>query len=356
MTENGQRRHIVAVDDEAAIRKLLELTLSAAGYQVTTFDRPQKALSALKEGLTPDVILSDVSMPGMNGFEFCEAVRAEESMQGIPFVFLTALSEHASMRQGMTSGADDYLTKPFNRKELLQAVESRINRFASIRPPAKAQQNTVQAVGFGKALVSQQGERIEWDSLKALELFFYFLENPSGTTTFEVAEALWPGKTETKASSSFHTTLHRLRKALGPNAIRISNRRYFMDGDSNIIYDVANYRNTVAHAKKTHALTAYLAAMELYHGDFLSNLDSEWINETRSVLQTQHLELLVTAAELAKNQGKYEEATEIYQKMTTYDPYSESAWESLAEIWELRGFPALAAEARRRFSAIMDDF
>lgn len=136
--EHRTDRLVVAVDDEPSVRKLIDLILSAAGFSVLTFERPQDALSELESGLRPDVIVSDVTMPGMDGFAFCRAVRATAELRAVPFLFLTALDERASMRQGMLLGADDYLTKPFVKRELVEAVERRLARFAEIRRPAGA--------------------------------------------------------------------------------------------------------------------------------------------------------------------------------------------------------------------------
>lgn len=167
----GAGRLVLAVDDEPAIRKLLELTLAAADFAVLSFGHPRDALEELHNGLHPDVILSDVTMPGMNGFEFCEAVRELPGLQGVPFLFLTALHERAHMRRGMSLGADDYLTKPFDRHELVGAVEGRIARFAEIRTPVTGK---LHVHGFGAPLIEKGRRRLERDSLRCLSCFFTF--------------------------------------------------------------------------------------------------------------------------------------------------------------------------------------
>lgn len=349
----GGGRLVLAVDDEPSIRKLLELTLAAADFAVLSFDRPQSALDELRNGLHPDVILSDVTMPGMNGFEFCGAVRELPGMQGVPFLFLTALNERAHMRQGMTLGADDYLTKPFDRQELISAVAGRIARFAEIRAPAAGK---LRVGGFGTPVIERGKRRLEWDSLKALELLFYLLEHRGGASTFEVAEALWPGKTEAKASSSFHTTLYRLRKAVGGEVVQSANRRYYLHSDFEVDYDVERYRRAAATARTSRNPGDLLRATELYGGGFLVGIDSDWAEDTRVDLHAAHLELLVGAAEDALRSGAYENATRFYTAITEHEPYSESAWEALADLWERRGHTARAQEVRERFETLMNDF
>ena len=349
----GAGRLILAVDDEPGIRKLLELTLNTADFAVLSFERPRDALEELENGLHPDVILSDVTMPGMSGFEFCEAVRELPGLQGTPFLFLTALYERAHMRRGMSLGADDYLTKPFDRQELISAVESRIARFAEIRTPAAGK---LRVRGFGPPVIEKGRHRLEWDSLKALELLFYLLEHRDGSSTFEVAEALWPGKTEAKASSSFHTTLYRLRKAVGGEIIQSSNRRYYLHSGFRVDYDVEHYRAAAASARSSRAMSDYERAAELYRADFLLGVDSDWAEDTRLDLHAAHLDLLVSAAEGAAQSGHYESAVRFYSAITEHEPYSESAWESLAELWERRGHANRAAEVRGRFQSLMNDF
>ena len=343
---------VLAVDDDPTNLKLIEMSLAGAGYAVLTFDRARSALAEIQEGLRPDVIISDVSMPLMDGFNFYGKVREIQELRGVPFLFLTAMGEREYIRYGMSIGADDYVTKPFQRDELVQAVSVRLQRVAELRRPLEG---AVKVEGFGNPLVERDGERLNWDSLKALELLFYLLENRSGVSTFEVAEALWPGKTEAKASSSFHTTLYRLRKVMGGELIESANRRYYLHSKFDIDYDVDRYRALTKEARETGRLELYARAAGLYKGDFLSGFDSEWVEAVRMGLHNEQLTLLLGAAERSQNAGELEAATRYYQKMTEHDPYSESAWEGLANLWESRGDFHKAAEARERFGAFMMD-
>ena len=128
---------VLAVDDEPALLKITERTLQRGGYAVLTFDDPRDALAEMVEGLRPDVIVSDIHMPVIDGYEFYRKVRDLPELRAVPFLFLTALEDRASMRKGMALGADDYLTKPFRAEELLDAVEVRLKRIAELRTPAR---------------------------------------------------------------------------------------------------------------------------------------------------------------------------------------------------------------------------
>lgn len=341
---------VMVVDDEPGTLKVTELSLAGAGYAVLTFDNPLEALEELDEGLRPDVIVSDISMPGMDGFEFYGKARAIQELRAVPFLFLTAMEDRSSMRRGMALGADDYLTKPFDKAELLEAVDVRLKRIAELRQPLEG---VVTAKAFGHPVITRDGERLDWDSLKALELLFYLLEHRSGVTTFEVAEALWPGKSESKASSSFHTTLYRLRKVMGGELVESANRRYYLHSKFNIEYDVDRYRRASQQARESGDLRDYEAALEVYQGHFLVGFDSSWIETLRLNLQAEHLTLLQAAAERAEEQHDLKQATSLYQKMTEHEPFSEVAWARLATVWEARGERGKAHDARERFERLL---
>ena len=120
-------KKILIVDDDDILRSVLKHTLEQQGYQVTIVASATQALKSFAEN-TPDLIVSDVSMPDMDGFEFCRILRSQPSGQLIPFIFLSARSELEDRIQGHSMGADDYLTKPFEIKELIAKIESAIER------------------------------------------------------------------------------------------------------------------------------------------------------------------------------------------------------------------------------------
>ncbi len=343
---------VLAVDDEPGMLKLTEIALTSSGYEVVAFDDPRDALDELRGGLRPDVIVSDISMPTLDGFEFYAAVREVPELRSVPFLFLTAHDDRGTMRRGMSLGADDYLTKPFAREELADAVEVRLRRVAELRRPLEG---AVTARGFGHPIVERDGERLDWDSLKALELLFYLLEHRSGVGTFEVAEALWPGKSESRASSSFHTTLYRLRKVMGGEMVESANRRYYLHDKFSIDYDVDRYRALAQQARAKGRQEDYLRAIDLYRGPFLAQFESSWIESLRAVLQGEQLTLLESAAEAALEGGDLVGATGLYQRMTEHEPYSEAGWEGLARAWRERGEPGRARDALERFDRIMRD-
>ncbi|MBI3072906.1 MAG: response regulator [Deltaproteobacteria bacterium] len=116
-------KKILVVDDDEAIRRLEEKILSSQGYQVRTARDGNEALQALKEG-TFHLILLDVMMPGLNGFEVGQAVKGDPATAEIPIVFVTAKGDTEAQREGYRSGGMLYLTKPFTSTKLLSVVKT----------------------------------------------------------------------------------------------------------------------------------------------------------------------------------------------------------------------------------------
>ena len=114
---------ILAVDDNKQNLDLLRKSLTSAQYEVITASDGATALH-LVESDSPDLVLLDVMMPGMSGYEVCERIRANEATRVLPVVMLTALHEMSHRIRGIEAGADDFLSKPFNREELLTRVKS----------------------------------------------------------------------------------------------------------------------------------------------------------------------------------------------------------------------------------------
>ena len=120
---------IVVMEDDAGTRTLIASVLKKDGHEVLAAADGAQGL-ALVRGQVPDLVISDVQMPGMNGFDMLAEMRRDPALSSIPVILLTSLQERAHMRIGMTSGADDYITKPFRAAELRQAVDAQLNKRA----------------------------------------------------------------------------------------------------------------------------------------------------------------------------------------------------------------------------------
>jgi DNA-binding NarL/FixJ family response regulator len=124
-------RRLLVVDDDPGLLRAVAETLRAEGYEVTTARRGAEALTRIAESL-PDLIVSDIRMPGMDGYELVRNLRASARTKLIPLIFLTAKDETADRIAGFRSGVDAYLTKPFEPDELVAVVANILRRVESM--------------------------------------------------------------------------------------------------------------------------------------------------------------------------------------------------------------------------------
>lgn len=115
-------KKIVLAEDEPQIARLIEFKLKKEGYSVTWKENGEEALKAIKED-KPDLILLDIMMPVMDGYEVLRRVKEDENLRSIPVIMLTARAQEKDVVKGIDMGAEDYITKPFHPAELLARVK-----------------------------------------------------------------------------------------------------------------------------------------------------------------------------------------------------------------------------------------
>lgn len=119
-----RREKILVVDDSPAITRLLASVLTQEGYHVVTTNQPKQA-EVLVRSESPDLVVLDVCMPGIDGWELCRRIRSEHRM---PILILTVLGDAADIERTFRAGADAYMTKPFVINELLERIQRLLNR------------------------------------------------------------------------------------------------------------------------------------------------------------------------------------------------------------------------------------
>jgi len=118
---------ILIAEDERDIRELIAFTLEFGGFQVLSATNGEEAVELARQH-RPDLIILDVRMPKMTGYEACRILKSQEETRAIPVVFLSAKGQEAEIRQGMEAGADAYILKPFAPDELIQQVRAILDR------------------------------------------------------------------------------------------------------------------------------------------------------------------------------------------------------------------------------------
>lgn len=122
-------KKVLFIEDDTVVRENTAELLELAEYNVLTAANGKAGFELAKQEL-PDIIICDIMMPELDGYGVLQALAKETSTQHIPFIFLSAKTEHKDIRRGMDLGADDYLTKPFEEEELISAIESRLAKVA----------------------------------------------------------------------------------------------------------------------------------------------------------------------------------------------------------------------------------
>src|SRR4051812_19394278 len=118
---------ILVIEDNNDIRENVEEILTLSDYKVLTAANGKEGIESAQKN-TPDLIICDIMMPGIDGYGVLHVLHKEPATQNIPFIFLTSKSERSDFRAAMEMGADDYITKPFSGNELLNAIESRFKK------------------------------------------------------------------------------------------------------------------------------------------------------------------------------------------------------------------------------------
>jgi CheY-like chemotaxis protein len=123
MPTDASEKRILVADDDPVILRLIQVNLELEGYQVLTANNGEEAVeTATAEH--PDLVILDIMMPRLDGYQACERLKAEAPTKDIPIVFLSAKAQQADIEKGKSYGVEAYLTKPFDPTELLAVVDS----------------------------------------------------------------------------------------------------------------------------------------------------------------------------------------------------------------------------------------
>jgi two-component system phosphate regulon response regulator PhoB len=142
---------ILIVEDEEALTLLLRYNLEAAGYDVESVARGDEADLRLREAI-PDVVILDWMLPGVSGIELCRRLRSRPETRQLPIVMLTARGEESERVRGLSTGADDYVVKPFSVPELLARVQALLRRASPER--------VADVLGFGDIAIDREKKRV----------------------------------------------------------------------------------------------------------------------------------------------------------------------------------------------------
>ena len=182
-----KRASVLVIDDDADIRGLLRELLGRAGYEVVDSSNGREGLRALY-GSAPDLVLLDVSMPEMDGWQTLERIR---DVSEVPVIMLTARTPELEKVRGLKAGADDYVTKPFGRQELLARVEAHLRRSGDrVEQPGTYADGLV-TIDFAQREVTVAGQEVALTPLE-FKLLSTFVRNPNQVLSHDqLLELVW---------------------------------------------------------------------------------------------------------------------------------------------------------------------
>lgn len=212
-----EKKKILVVDDEPDVTDLVAYHLKAKGFQVETLNDATASISKAR-AFHPELIILDIMMPHLSGIQICRILRADPKLSKAPIIFLTAKAEPHDRIEGLESGADDYLSKPFSPKELVLRVESILRRTAAPREPAAAQLH-IGAIQLDSEThrVTVQGELLELTATE-FKLLQLLMERQGRVQTRDhLLVTVWNYSTEIE-TRTVDTHIRRLREKLHSEA------------------------------------------------------------------------------------------------------------------------------------------
>jgi two-component system phosphate regulon response regulator PhoB len=207
---------ILVVEDEPAIQELIAYNLKQAGHQPLRADNAEQALTLVANAL-PDLVLLDWMLPGLSGIEFARRLRADKRTRAIPIIMLTARSDEQDKLQGLETGADDYITKPFSPRELNARIKAVLRR----RAPEMTD-DMVQLGGLkldpASHRVTGNGDPVELGPTEFRLLHFLMTHAERVHSRTQLLDQVW-GDHVFVEERTVDVHIRRLRKALEPTEL-----------------------------------------------------------------------------------------------------------------------------------------
>ncbi len=218
-----EKKRILIIDDERDLCEILLFNLNAAGYEADAVYSAEEALASV---LSYDLLLLDVMMPGMSGFELAERLKSEPKTSAIPIIFLTAKDTEDDTLQGFDLGADDYITKPFSVREVLARVKAVLHRSL----PQNHREGSLRfgglVVDFARKAVVADGEPVELTKTEFELLSLLLTHRGKVLSRQQLLDGAWP-QGVVVTDRTVDVNIARLRKKIGQYSAYIVARQGF---------------------------------------------------------------------------------------------------------------------------------
>ncbi|MGF1694752.1 response regulator transcription factor [Vibrio lamellibrachiae] len=214
------KTHILVVDDDLEIRELLDEYLNKSGFSVSTVEDGESLHTYIDQKGFPDLILLDVMLPGDDGFSLCQQLRKTST---VPIIMLTAVSDETDQIIGLEIGADDYIAKPFNPRQLIARIKAVLRRVHINEP---VQEGVSKAIVFGDWVLDTLAHRIENGETNQshdlsgsdFSLLMLFLSRPNEVLDRDTISIATKGRESLPFERGIDVQLSRLRNRLGDSA------------------------------------------------------------------------------------------------------------------------------------------
>ena len=213
---------ILLVEDDPDMRQTTKIVLSRAGYRVLDVDAAEEALTMVfKE--KPALVIADIRLPGLSGVTLCEMLRSDPRTRAMPILLLTSLLKTTDKVQGLKTGADDYVTKPFEPSEFLARVEALLRRSMAVPLPSVILRWKGISVDLEARRAEVEGAPIPLRR-KEFDLLALFLKNPGTLFTHDdLTRTLWDAEQD-RSEPSLMALIETLRERLGSSGVSIRAR------------------------------------------------------------------------------------------------------------------------------------
>ena len=210
------KESILVIEDDEDILQLLKYNLAKEGYEVTGLTSGEEAIKALKSG-TPDLVLLDLMLPGVDGLDVCRQLKRNAQTGQIPIIMLTAKGEEADIVTGLELGADDYITKPFSPRVMLARVRAVLRRVQG-EPPAEGTPLKIHELVIhpGRHEATVAGQPLDL-TVTEFRLLYMLASRPGWVFTREQIVKGVHGEDYPASDRSVDVQVVSLRKKLGPD-------------------------------------------------------------------------------------------------------------------------------------------
>ncbi len=245
---------VLLIEDNKLVRVNTKNILELADYDVVTAENGKIGVEIAKN-LLPDIIVCDIMMPELDGYEVLQALKENSKTASVPFIFLTSQSEKAEMRKGMNLGADDYLTKPFNENELLEAIESRLMKRSLLKKELTRNiEETSQFIKAASTYMDLNHLARDYSPQKYNKMDLIFREGRIANFIYFIESGTVKTYKTTEKGKEFVTGLHNAGQFIGQLSLLSDNGTYIESAsvlEESVLYVIPKLDfNTLIHGNK----------------------------------------------------------------------------------------------------------